>query len=975
MKNISKYLGAGLLLFTAACSQTQEGDQYTPNKDDAKAIHFIQSSIQKEFPQDAVQGVINVEIARPGNKGAYKVYLATKDDDYELFSVPAEATIPDGSHSVTVPVEVDLSNFVMGSNYKTTLYISSREARPGDNAAQVAQYSDKVTLSATYELEWETLYRTTGEGEEIPQLATYHYNGYYSGRDSGLEVEKAVGANIFRLKDWASGVTFKFVLHDDNTCTVPAQSIGYYNSNYNEYVYVADMAVYTGNDSAYASYPCTFDGESTFSFYLIYYVSSGYFAQGTEKLVFDTDIDTTPVVEIAFEGIETTSTGFKAPKLHFSPNEYTKYYKAAVVAGDITADAERQQEVRRQLIDDKLEAVTPVVTLLADDASVWNVPSGNYTAVALAYDSIENPCKLYTQRFTNDPNDEYAPRSLEFEFYAPENNLNYSPYNTLIWQMQTANVAAMKYLCVKTAVADYLCEALGMTLEEVTASRGYDVPEEMIAQLNSPEGRGTSFSPLDEGSTYTLALLMYNSFGDTAFVSKSASTFGYFAKDFDRTKTLEDFIGAFGVTATVDVDSQSSEKTFRMDIARINDRDVLISGMTDMRDFAPQLKGYYDKELHMLIVEPQYAGMYNGAYATLGFSNGLSIFWGDAGMAVGYIGDTLYWASSPYSPEEVNSYMFLLFSTPQASSSSYLRQYAGSKTYSSLKMKPLQQASAQTAAPLGAGPQVRHHRLRPGREAHRRGIPRLQGQGRTVAARADQLLPRLQHGGRLPRSGAARDGQRGFGLRHGTAPRQGGADVPRHGRQLLPRSHGRGSRDEHLPRRDPRKGGFSGEDDRLHPVLPPRGRVVRQGRARTQPPAPVRQGGDRAALAARKELRGIGRHGGPRGEHRQGPGPALPHPAPVRRRHVVHLGADLRFRSLLRGPETLARSVVGIEFRVVPGQPPQTPLPRRGEENPAGAHPQRLVAGPAAHRGRAAGELSDPRRHPHPRGADSLHGF
>ena len=65
MKNISKYLGAGLLLFTAACSQTQEGDQYTPNKDDAKAIHFIQSSIQKEFPQDAVQGVINVEIARP----------------------------------------------------------------------------------------------------------------------------------------------------------------------------------------------------------------------------------------------------------------------------------------------------------------------------------------------------------------------------------------------------------------------------------------------------------------------------------------------------------------------------------------------------------------------------------------------------------------------------------------------------------------------------------------------------------------------------------------------------------------------------------------------------------------------------------------------------------------------------------------------------------------------------------------------
>ena len=29
------------------------------------------------------------------------------------------------------------------------------------------------------------------------------------------------------------------------------------------------------------------------------------------------------------------------------------------------------------------------------------------------------------------------------------------------------------------------------------------------------------------------------------------------------------------------------------------------------------------------------------------------------------------------------------------------------------------------AAPLGAGPQIRHHRLRPGRKAHRRGVPRL----------------------------------------------------------------------------------------------------------------------------------------------------------------------------------------------------------------------------------------------------------
>lgn len=701
MKNISKYLGAGAMLLAAACSQTQEGTYYTPGRDDAKEIHFIQSSIEKEFAQDAVSGTIDVEIARPGNKGAYKVYLTTKDDDAALFTVPSEVTIPDGAHSVTVPVGVDLSNFVMGSNYKTTLYIT-REASTGSGAAQVAQYSDKLTLSATYELEWEPLYRTNSDGERIPQLATYHYNLYYTGRDSGLEVEKAVGADIYRLKDWASGVTFKFIVHPDNTCTVPAQSIGYYNSNYNEYVYVADMAVYTGNEAAYASYPCTFDGANTFSFYLIYYVTGGYFAQGKETLVFEAEVDTTPVVGISFEGIETTAMGFQAPKLAFTPNDYARSYKAAVVAGDITADRDAQETVRRQIIDEQLEAVTPVVTLHAADASVWNVPKGNYTAVALAYDSLSNPCKLYTERFTCDPNGEFEAKVHDFEFYAPQNNPNYSPYNTLVWQMQTSNVKTIKYLCVKSLVADYLCEALGMTLEELTADRGYDVPEEMIEQLNSDEGRGTAFTPLDEGSSYVLALLMQNSFGDTKFVSKTASTSGFFAKDFDRTRTLDDFTGAFGVTATVDVDSKATQKSFRMDIARINDCDVVISGMTDMRDFAPRIKGYYDKDLHMIIVEPQYVGTYGSAHATLGFSNGLSIFWGNAGMAIGYIGDTLYWASSPYSPEEVSSYMFLLFSTPQASSSSYLREYAGSRTYSALKMKPLKLAAEQATAPANA---------------------------------------------------------------------------------------------------------------------------------------------------------------------------------------------------------------------------------------------------------------------------------
>ena len=706
MKNISKYLGVALLLFGAACSKTQEGTYYNPNKDDSKEIHFIQSSIEKEFAQDAGSGTIDVEIARTGNRGSYTVYLAQKTSDLNnltRFKVPSEATIPDGKYSVTVPVEVNLSDFTMGASYKTTLLISGREANPGDDGAQVSQYSDKLALSASYELTWEPYMRTDSEGSEVQQLATYYYSLYYTGRDSGLEVEKAVGADIFRLKDWASGVTFRFILNSDNTCTVPAQSIGYFNSNYNEYVYVADMAEYTGNQSAYASYPCTFDGKDTFSFYLIYYVSTGYFSQGAEKLVFESEPDTTPVVDIEFQGIETTTTGFRAPKLYFSPNSYTKFYKASVVEGDITADTQRQDEVRMQLIGDKLEGVVPTVTLYSEDTSVWNVPKGNYTAVALAYDSIDTPCKLYTQRFTCDPEKEYAIKVNEFKLYPPTDNPNYSPYNTLLWEMQTSNVATMKYLCVKTDIADYLCEALGMNLEELTASRGYDIAEEIIAELNSEEGRTTAFNTLEQGSTYVLALLMTNSFGDTAFVSKTASTHGYFASDFDQTKTMEDFLGAFNATATITAGSNDIAGNYRVDITRVNDRDVLIKGMSDMRDFAPELGGYYDQQKHMIIVETQSAGMYGSNYARLGFSDGLMIYWGNNSLAIGYIGDKLYWAASPYSENNIDSYMFLLFNSPQAGSSSYLREYVGSRSYSAISMTPLKLApTATAAAPAGA---------------------------------------------------------------------------------------------------------------------------------------------------------------------------------------------------------------------------------------------------------------------------------
>lgn len=698
MKNRIKYLAIAALLFVTACSQTQESALYKPNKDDAKEIHFIQSSIEKEFAQSAKSGVIYVEIARPGNKGRHTIDLVNTGDNAELFDAPSQVVFEEGQHSVKVPVQIDLSNFVIGSNYKTELFIKGRDTVLGEEGAEISQYTDKVALSATFELEWEFLYRTTASGETIKQTATYHYTQFYTGADKELEVEKAIGANIYRLNNWASGVFFKFILHKDNTCTVPAQSIGYYNAVYNEYVYVSDMAVYQKNDAAYASYPCTFDEQTgTFSFSLIYYVSAGYFNQGVETLVFDSEPDTSGSVEISYQGITTTETGISAPKISFSPNTHTKYYKATIVEGDLTDNAPLIAEARQNLIDDTAFGTIPIVTYTEASESLWNIPKGNYTAIALPYNDKDVPGDLSVQRFTCDPLDEYSIKISNFKFFVPTDNPLYSPYNTFAWEMQASNVIAARYLCVLTKVIEPLTKQTGMSIEELTEAMGTDFGDGLVEVLVSEKGFATAFTPMAQGTEYTLCVVLMNKYGDKSFVSAASKTAGRYAKDFDQTKTFADFTGSFSAIATV----SKADVKYRIDITPVNDTEVIIKGMSDMRDFAPELRGYYDKDRHMLYIEPQPAGRYDSNTAVLGMYDGLSLYWGSAGMAIGYIGDTLYWTSSPYYSYDITGYMFLLFDSADASSGSYLQKYVGDKIYTGIHMTRLQNtATASVREPV-----------------------------------------------------------------------------------------------------------------------------------------------------------------------------------------------------------------------------------------------------------------------------------
>ena len=686
MRKLSYFM---LMLFALAACSKGEGTLYKEKSDDGKEIHFLQKAVTKEFTQGLTEGTILVDIARPGKTGTYAVWLNLVGDDKEHFAVPGKVEIKDGEYSTPVAIKVDLASLMVGSDFKSTLYIYDREAPLGADAVWDTQFADKVDIKVSFALEWEEYTRIDASGEEVRQTATFHYNAFYSGNDGGLTVDKAVGANIFRVNDWASGVSFRFILNDDNTCVVPAQSIGFYNSNYNEYVQVSDMAVYTGNKNAYATYPCTYDGKGKFTFNLIYFVTGGYFAKGEETLTFDGEEDTTATVKIVYEGIARTETGFAAPKFTFTPGEYTKQYKVAFVSGDITADKQTQKSVRNALVADREVGVIAPRVFYSENTDLWNIPQGNYTVVALAYNLEGEPEKdLYTLRFTSDPAGELAPQVTLFNWYCPSDNPLYDPYSTLLWELRCKNAAKVKYLCVRADVLDLILDLYDTTLAQYVDEHGNQINETYTEEINSPEGLSTGFNNMASGCGFTLCVMAYNEYGDTVLVSKTAYTLGHKSTDFDTNVTMQDFVGAFRGTATVTNSEASSKETeeYRVDIYRQGSNAFSIRGLSNTRDFSPEVTGFYDAEHHCIVIEPQAMGTYKGSSVKLGFTDDLSIYWGGTtNMALGFIDGKLYLLSGPESANHVTSYMFLLFDDEGA----YKREQVAYKSYSGLTLQKI----------------------------------------------------------------------------------------------------------------------------------------------------------------------------------------------------------------------------------------------------------------------------------------------
>lgn len=667
MKRHTLLLLLFILLSVISCDKEQFGKIAEPVAEDSREIHFIQESLVKEFSQDTEEGEFTVVLARNGNSGTYRVLLQIMGKDASLFSFDEEVVIPDGQHSVEIPVKVDMTGVVLGASINASLYILGRDVELGENASYISQYSDFIDLSASFILEWEPLMRTTGEGEEIQQTATFIYTQFYTGSQTGMLVEKAKGTdNIFRLLDWAAGTAFLFMVNPDGSVVVPGQSIGYLYSDTNEYVQVSDIAQYLGDESYYNSYPCWFDGKQTYTLNLIYYVSDGIFSFGEEKIIFASDSDMSPSVEGNYLG---------DGRFAFEFNELTSYCKTAIVEGDLTVDSEKADEVYKQICLGQYDGALTFTSL----EQTWTPDTPSNTLVVVPFDKEGKPGDKLLIRFTYDPERKYEVKvnTCEIEPYEKDR------YTTLVWRLSVRNAASVKFVLMEKDVLDYYEDNYPL---DMILGIGSTVDAEDLETANSGELK-LYYQDLKEGAEYRLIAQVANEFGDVVIVDDSALMDSH-ASEF-RQCTIDDFVGAYIVNA--DVTTSESDvpvaESFRVDIIKTGPQTVSIKGLCNDSNYSPTIKGYFIAETSSIQLKSQNLGEYSYLDVVFGFvANLYSGIWNPASsMEFGFSDNGfVYWRSSAESEEKLTGYRFLLFDE-----GSFTGYSVGDKSYQNILMQKL----------------------------------------------------------------------------------------------------------------------------------------------------------------------------------------------------------------------------------------------------------------------------------------------
>lgn len=670
MKNRLIYILLSLSLLAAAgCGKDNLMPMAKPAPEDSKEIHFLNTTLTKEFPKKAADTHLDVVVARNDNSGERKIVLQLGGRDASIFSLQDTVIIADGAYSATVRVDVDMSRVIAGSSATASLYIIGRDVYLGDETTYITQYSDKLTMTVSERLEWEPLMRTTSTGEEVQQTATYNYAQFYEGADTGLKMEKAVGVDgIFRILDWAGGVPLIFKRNADNSCIVPSQSIGY------EDVMIADLAVYLADDSFYATYPCTFDGDRTYTFNVIYYTSDGFYGYGEETLVLDKEEDTTPVVDIS---------ATDAGAITLTPNSYCDHYVAGVASGDIASDR-KAQEMLMSAIPTGKAGYAELQHFSSETVFEADFKEGVSTVFVLAYDSEGIPApRLNMYKVVNDPDGKHTP-SVTMTLEPSEDD----PYSVFEWNVKTSNALTVKYFIYSKDFLDYLIENGVYTEQDIMDNFASLMSADYTRQANSEEGLKLFLVNREEGKTYRMMVAVTNDYGQTVVKNIECRAHSH-ADEFDLTKTIDDFTGMFICNATSHPTSgDPSEISFRVDVIREAGNRLVMTGFCQEIDYCPSVVGYYDEEKHCVRISGQSLGRYDDYMVSFGFAGDLytAVWSHDASIEIGFNANgNLYMREGGEGKYSLDRYGFLLFNPD----GSYARYTIGGVMYGGLQMQKL----------------------------------------------------------------------------------------------------------------------------------------------------------------------------------------------------------------------------------------------------------------------------------------------
>lgn len=555
---------------------------------------------------------------------------------------------------------------LLGSSVSASLCIIGRDAELGDDPAYITQYSDFLDLTASFILEWEPYMRTTENGEQVQQTATYYYKQFYEGYQRGMLVERAKGTtNIFRLLDWGAGVNFFFKVNSDNTVVVPGQSIGYYYSGSDEYVYVSDIAQYLGDEAYYDRFPCTFDGKQTFTLNLVYYVTDGMFGYGPEKIVFAGDHDNDPVVAATYEG---------DGKFSFEFNSFTSSCRAVVVEGDITGDSEELNKVYKQICLGQRDDIRT----FSDNIQEWTPSSPSNTMIVVPFDVEGKPGEMVAIRFTYDPAGSFTPEVVKCKLEPYETD----PYSTLAWTIKTKNAVSVRFVLMDKDVLDYYEE--NYPLDQILGI-GSSLDGDKLAVSESEDGLTLYYQNLVEGGAYRVIVEVTNEFGDKVYETDSTVLASH--ADKFKAASVDDFAGAYIVNADVTTSDGTQTESFRVDIIKTGENTVLIKGLCNYSSYSPSITGTYIHEENAIRVSPQNLGEFSYLNVVFGFVANLytGIWSPDSSMEFGFCDDGLiHWRTTAGSEISLTGYKFLLFD-----GSSYSGYSVGDRSYENILMQKL----------------------------------------------------------------------------------------------------------------------------------------------------------------------------------------------------------------------------------------------------------------------------------------------